>query len=127
MPDFFGSAADGERKAVSPSAPVLAVFGPRGKAGEGGPGPRHGRREPQRGKIPGVPGKAWPAEKSSGVNPNRQREQPPGVKPRPTQGPVAPESATPIFGRTLKGAGLSQSHEGKVVPRGKDDLWRVKR
>jgi hypothetical protein len=29
-----------------------------------------------------VPGKPWPAEKSSGGDPNRQRDEPPGAKPR---------------------------------------------
>jgi hypothetical protein len=57
------------------------------------PGPRHGKGEPQGGRNPGVPGKPWPAEKSSGGDPNRQRDETPGAKPRGPYGGSVPATA----------------------------------
>lgn len=56
-------------------------------------GPRHGKGEPQGGRNPGVPGKPWPAEKSSGGDPNHQRDETPGAKPRGPYGGSVPAAA----------------------------------
>jgi hypothetical protein len=44
-----------------------------------------------------VPGKPWPAEKSSGGDLNRQREETPGAKPRDPYGGNVPAAARRHF------------------------------